>query len=298
MMTLEQKVAKLKADATQAYRLAAWYERAGKEHGWSKLEAFYLHKLHLNGIEVKGVEWEGLKLSRQPSPSEAIAVKGVAQTQDSAKSAISDILLQLRADQVSDGLKRIERLPPQKYHTLVLQVPAQYPQSLNDRLIAIYRDARGLVQRELERQKFKQDEDDEFDEAEELTGVTLARVTNDVQARIIAAAARAALLGLTGAALIAAISSEVQTGSISYIDRTATGLANRTIAIGRTDEAESHRDDWERVEYSAILDANVCGPCAAEDGQEASDEADLQPVPNPECEGGDWCRCFHVYVRA
>jgi hypothetical protein len=103
---------------------------------------------------------------------------------------------------------------------------------------------------------------------------------------------------LVGAALLDAIRTEVETGSVSYIDRTATGLANKTLAIGRADEADDRRDDWERVEYSAILDQNVCGPCAAEDGQEAANETDLQPAPNPECEGGDWCRCFHVFVTA
>lgn len=141
-------------------------------------------------------------------------------------------------------------------------------------------------------------EDEEFDELDELTDVTDARVSNDVQARIIAAAARFTLLGLLGAALLDAIRGEVEMGSVSYIDRTATGLANRTLSIGRADEADERRDDWERVEYSAILDQNVCGPCAAEDGQEAANEADLRPAPNPECEGGDWCRCFHVFVRA
>jgi hypothetical protein len=82
---------------------------------------------------------------------------------------------------------------------------------------------------------------------------------------------------------------------VSYIDRAATGLANRVINIGRSDEARNRNDEWGTVEYSALLDQNVCGPCAEEDGQSASSESELQPVPNPECEGGDWCRCFHVY---
>jgi hypothetical protein len=145
---------------------------------------------------------------------------------------------------------------------------------------------------------FKQAQPTEDDDSEldDLADLTDARVANDIQSRITAAASRFALLGLTGKALWDAVANEINTGSISYIDRAATGLANRVLNFGRSREAEDRKDDWARVEYSALLDANVCDPCASEDGQEASDESDLTPVPNPDCAGGDWCRCFHVFI--
>jgi len=144
---------------------------------------------------------------------------------------------------------------------------------------------------------FKQDGEDEFDDLDLLTDLTGSRVANDVQSRIIAAAQRFSLLGTTGNSLISSVTTEINAGSVAYIDRASQGLANRVISIGRSDEAESRKDKWERVEYSALLDANVCGPCADEDGKTASNEDDLQPVPNPECLGGDYCRCFHVWIN-
>ena len=295
-MNLQEKVLQLKLEGAIAIRHAQWWEKQAKIHGWAKTEAFYSQKLGLNHIERKGVEFDGLHLSREPKEHEKIAVKGVAMAQESGKSQITSLLLGLRSDLISDGLKGIATLSPANYHELVLQVSSEHRRSLRDRLINIYRGGRRLVAAELGGER--KQEDEEFDELDELTDVTDARVSNDVQARIIAAAARFTLLGLLGAASLDAIRGEVEMGSVSYIDRTATGLANRTLSIGRADEADERRDDWERVEYSAILDQNVCGPCASEDGQEAANEADLQPAPNPECEGGDWCRCFHVFVRA
>jgi hypothetical protein len=236
-----------------------------------------------------------LKLSREPKEHEKLAVKGVHSAQESAKESIGKILLDLRTDLISDGLKGIKKLTPATYHELTLQASSDSRLSLRDRLIKVHRQGRMLVAAELgKKQNF--DKENEFDDLDVLTDVTDARVANDVQSRIVAAAARFALLGLVGVPLLDAVRTEVNAGSLGYIDRASQGLANRVINIGRMDEAERRRDEWGRVEYSALLDQNVCGPCAAEDGQEAQNEADLTPTPNPDCEGGDWCRCFHVWI--
>jgi len=66
--------------------------------------------------------------------------------------------------------------------------------------------------------------------------------------------------------------------------------------FGRAKEARARKDEWTTVEYSAILDSNSCSPCASEDGQQASSEDDLTPVPNADCAGGDLCRCVHVFI--
>jgi hypothetical protein len=163
-------------------------------------------------------------------------------------------------------------------------------------LITTHRQGRKLVAAELGKKADTPDADD-FDELDDLVDLTNSRVTNDVQSRLVDAAARYALLGLAGDALTAAVSTELAAASTTHIDRTARGLANKVINLGRSDEAEARADEWDRVEYSALLDPNVCGPCAAEDGQAASDESQLQPAPNPECDGGEMCRCFHVWVN-
>jgi hypothetical protein len=319
-MSLQQKILNLKLNAAIAVRHANGWQRLVDLYGEEKATAFYTH-LGLNHLERKSVEWEGMTLSREPKEHEKIAVKGVAQAQESAKESIGKVLLDLRSVLVVDGLKRIRKVKPADYHELVLQVPEATRTDLSKQLVKAHRQGQLLVAQELHPGKsfeplwgepsraqvlgrirvgtvFKEAIPvDKFDELGLLTDLTASRVTNDVQSRIIAAAARHSLLGLTGAVLTAAVTGEIATSSVGYIDRAATGLANRVISIGRSDEAENRRDDWERVEYSALLDQNVCQPCADEDGKTASDEDDLQPAPNPECAGGDWCRCFHVYVN-
>jgi hypothetical protein len=294
-VSLQAKVLQLKLEAATALRLAHGWQQAIDTHGEAKATAFYTH-LGLNHLERKSFDYDGLTLSREPKEHEKIAVKGVAQAQESAKESIGKVLLDLRSELVTNGLKRIRKVKPADYHELVLQVPDAMRTDLSKQLVAVHRQGRMLVAAELGQKADAPDADD-FDELDLLTDLTTSRVTNDVQSRIIAAAARHSLLGLTGAALIAAVTSEIATGSVGYIDRAATGLANRVISIGRSDEAENRRDEWERVEYSALLDQNVCQPCADEDGKTATNEDDLQPAPNPECAGGDWCRCFHVWIN-
>lgn len=319
-MSLQTKVLNLKLEAALAVKHAQGWQRLIDLYGEEKATAFYTH-LGLNHLQKKSVEWEGLTLSREPKEHEKIAVKGIANAQESAKESIGKVLLTLRTELIEDGLKGIKKLKPATYHELTLQASSESRSDLRGRLVKVHRKGQLLVARELSRGKsieplwgeassvqvagriragtvFKEANPiDEFDDLDDLTDLTNSRIANDVQSRIIAAATRYRLLGLTGPEFINAVANEINAGTVTYIDRAATGLANKVINIGRMDEASRRRDEWGRVEYSALLDQNVCGPCASEDGQEASNEADLTPTPNPECEGGDWCRCFHVYVQ-
>jgi hypothetical protein len=295
MLTLAEKLNQLKRDVVTAARLAEFWDKQIHTHGEHKAEAFYL-SLGLNHIERKGIEWEGLTLSREPKEHEKIVVKGIHGAQESAKESIGTVLLRLRADLITDGLRRIKKLKPASYHELVLQAPGELRTDLSDKLVSVHHQGRMLVAAELNTKAAVIDDGD-FDELDDLVDLTTSRVTNDVQSRLIDAAARHALLGQPGINLITTVANELSTGSVTYIDRAARGLANKVINIGRSDEAEARSDEWERVEYSALLDQNVCEPCAAEDGQTANSEDDLQPAPNPDCLGGDWCRCFHVWIN-
>lgn len=309
-MSLQKKITDLMLHAALAERIAFTWQKVIDTHGEDKATQFYTH-LGLNHLPKKSFDYDGLALSREPKEHEKLAVKGVAQAQESNKEAIGSILLSLRQQLISDGLKGIAKLSPASYHELILQASPEFRISLRDRLVETYVEGQQLVIQELNAQskpkginqlicpiRFKRiDEDDEFDDLDTLTDLTNSRITNDVQSRLIAAASRYRLLGLTAGPLINAVTNEITTGSVSYVDRAATGLANKVINIGRSDEAQSRSDQWGSAEYSALLDANVCGPCAEEDGQEATNEDDLTSTPNPECEGGDWCRCFHVFVQ-
>jgi hypothetical protein len=293
-MTLQRKIFDLKLQAALAAKHANFWQRAIDTHGEEKATAFYTH-LGLNHLETKSYEWEGLTLSREPKEHEKIAVKGIHNAQESAKESIGTVLLRLRADLVTDGLSRIKKLRPAHYHELVLQAPGELRIDLGDKLVKVHRQGRMLVAAELSTKTAVIDDGD-FDELNDLVDLTASRVTNDVQSRLIDAAARHALLGQSGINLITTIANELSTGSVTYIDRAARGLANKVINIGRSDEAEARSDEWERVEYSALLDQNVCDPCASFDGDSATSEDDLEPAPSPSCEGGENCRCFHIFV--
>jgi hypothetical protein len=295
-MTLQEKILKLRFDALIAARHAQFWQHAIDVHGPDKATAFYTH-LGLNHLEHKSVEWEGVTLSREPKEHEKAAVKGIARAQESAKESIGKVLLHLREDLIADGLRRIKKIKPATYHELVLKTPSESRSDLREQLIIVRRQGQLLVAAELGK-KADITEDDEFDELDLLTDLTASRVTNDVQSRIIAAAARYSLLGQTGDGLILAVTNEINTGSVSYIDRAATGLANRVINIGRGDEMQNRSDEIDRYEQSALLDQSVCEPCAADDGKTASDPDDLPGGPNPDCLGSDYCRCFIVAVLA
>lgn len=293
-MSLQEKILRLKMDALVAARHASFWQKAIDTHGEDKATAFYTH-LGLNHLEKKSLEWEGLKLSREPKEHEKIAVKGIANVQESARESIGRILLTLRDDLIEDGLKRIKKLKPATYHELTLQASKESRTGLRERLIQTHRQGRMLVAAELGKKEAVPEDD--FDDLDMLTDLTGSRVTNDVQARIIDATTRYSLLGLRGQDLIDAVQKEITGGTVTYIDRASRGLANKVINIGRSDEAERRSDEWDRVEYSALLDANVCDPCAGEDGTTGQTEDDLEPAPNPECLGGDLCRCFHVWIN-
>lgn len=318
--TLPDKITRLKLTAYHAARTADFWQRQLDQHGEVKATEFYRH-LGLNHVELKGVEFEGLTLRRQPRPSEAVAVKGVAQAQDSARERLVQLLAQVRTTLIDEGLREVVKLKPATYHALVLDGAADYRNDLQRALMATYNGARLLVARELGgvpkgftheaacndrflkgeidycRCEYKADTED-FDELDDLLDLTLSRVTNDVQARITGAATRLATIGLSPANFTATLSSEILSGSVSYVDRISSALANRTINIGRGDEMEAHADEIERYEQSALLDNNVCGPCLEDDGLEADDPSELPGGPNPDCLGSDLCRCFVVAVRA
>lgn len=292
---LNSKVEQLERDVVTAHRIASFWRKQIDLYGEQKAEGFY-RLLGLNHLESKSVEWEGLKLSRQPNEVEKQCVKGIAEAQDAGQKSVTNDLLKLRAGLIRSGLETIRELPPAEYYTLTLTPGSST--DLRASLESVFKTGRKLVAQELSGQKRAVPllTDDDEDELDEITDLAVSRVVNDTQAKIAEAVARYRLMGLRGAALWQAVDDEMERGSVAYIERLARGTSARVLNFGRAREAEDRNDEWQTVEYSALLDPNVCGPCAVDDGQSASNESDLTPVPNPECEGGDFCRCFHVFV--
>lgn len=292
-MSLQEKVLNLKLNAALAVKHAQGWQRLIDLYGEQKATEFYKH-LGLNHLEKKSYEWEGLKLSREPKEHEKVAVKGIANAQESAKDSIGVILMGLRTELIYDGLSAIKKLSPAKYHELILQASPTNRSELRDRLITVHRQGRLLVAAELGRKEAVPQ--DEFDDLDDLTDLTDSRIANDVQARIISAVQRWSLAGKTGSDLWDAVANEINTGSVTYIDRAAAELAHKVIAFGRADEMRNRSDDIGRYEYSALLDLNTCEPCAALDGTTAQSMDELPEVPLGDCAGGAMCRCFIVAI--
>jgi len=69
--------------------------------------------------------------------------------------------------------------------------------------------------------------------------------------------------------------------------------------FGRRIEAEKEKDDIDRVQYSAIMDAHTCSSCASLDGQEWDYDdpwTAKYASGNPDCEGRELCRCVLVFI--
>lgn len=294
---LPDKIAQLKSGATTALTVAEFWESAIATHGEAKATAFY-KSLGLNHLETKGVDWEGLKLSREPNEVEKLCIKSIATAQDAGKASVVSVLMDARKVLIEDALGKTKKLTAATYHKLILTVPEYISDDLREELKQIFIKGRDLVAIELRQQgkSFRQMKQFSDDDLDDLVDLTDSRIANDIQSRITAAATRFSLLGLIGKELWDAVEKEVGEGSTGWLERASQGVANKALNMGRSAEAEDRKDEWEHVEYSAILDSNVCGPCAEDDGQASTSEDDLSPAPNPECEGGDWCRCLHVFI--
>ncbi len=71
------------------------------------------------------------------------------------------------------------------------------------------------------------------------------------------------------------------------------------VNLGRRDAAKEFREEIDRAQYSAILDRRVCAVCQNLDGLEVTlDDPRYEEYmpPNPECQGGDRCRCVWILV--
>ncbi len=92
------------------------------------------------------------------------------------------------------------------------------------------------------------------------------------------------------------VNSDLDDQSDGWIDNAAAKGANEAFADGRDAGYEKYADEISSVQYSALLDSNTCDTCGDADGEEGDTPDDIPDVPNPDCDGGDKCRCVHVYV--
>jgi hypothetical protein len=74
------------------------------------------------------------------------------------------------------------------------------------------------------------------------------------------------------------------------------GVVTQAFTNGRNEQADTMRDEISTAYYSAIMDQNTCDACAPFDGQQHDPGDESYVTPNPNCLGGDRCRCVTIYV--
>lgn len=133
--------------------------------------------------------------------------------------------------------------------------------------------------------------------------VTTERETDAWFNRILETGVRLRRAGAQGETLatsiVTTLTPELETGT----SRTAKGEVNEGFALGRATEAGTRETEIEVVEYSCLLDASSCTPCADIDGEQfayGSDRYYATMPPYKDCDGNkgspDACRCVHLYL--
>jgi hypothetical protein len=86
----------------------------------------------------------------------------------------------------------------------------------------------------------------------------------------------------------------IMTTGNSDITNIASASVNKAYGLGRNVQANKMAKDIDTCVYSAALDANTCSECEPKDGQTHELGDPEFQTPNPECLGGDKCRCVTI----
>jgi phage gp29-like protein len=124
----------------------------------------------------------------------------------------------------------------------------------------------------------------------------VSQYTNTLGARAANAAIDRKRKGGTDGEIIQGVHEDLDGQSDKWIDNVAGKGANEAFAEGRSAGFAEFADEIDHYIQSALLDLNTCGNCANADGAEADTEDELPGAPNPDCDGGDLCRCVIVAV--
>lgn len=103
----------------------------------------------------------------------------------------------------------------------------------------------------------------------------------------------------TGTLDVEALRAVMEALSSRELLKSAQISVGEAISFGRRDAAKEFREEIDRAQYSAILDWRVCAVCEALDGLEVTlDDPRYEEYmpPNPECLGGDRCRCVWILI--
>jgi hypothetical protein len=266
--------------------------------------------------EKKTFEFEGLTLSREPNEIEKlIDLKSLVSDLDAQSESLTTSLLKYRDALINQAVSAAKDLDNQTIHTLTLERNEKLAKFVGKSLGEAFQIGRAQIIREINAQQEKNkslgkdvfpnfqflhlkelSDDDLREKLAGLSDSVIAKLLNEIQSRTINAFTALKLLGWEAGGFFDELKKRLVGESTSFVSQTSRNAANAAIMQGRKEEIEAQADNWERVQYSAILDKNTCPACKAEDGKEADAETKLVPVPNSNCDGGSNCRCFHVVI--
>lgn len=187
--------------------------------------------------------------------------------------------------------------------------PAPLADAIAQRLEDVYREGRAHVRAELRRQDPNGDAETAALRIPLSVGERLRAIRQIAQTAAEEAAAQATRAVKTGALRritsrtdpeIARPGADPLAAARQAIREAASGLVNRAFSLGRDQELRELAGRFNHYVYTAILDEACCGPCEDADGSTAATAEEMEPpAPNPECEGGDRCRCLWLgYLSA
>jgi hypothetical protein len=235
---------------------------------------------------------------------DSIAFDQVLEGLDNATADLPALTQRLLSGQVDAALeiadRAVELNRPELLDSIEID-PAPLEQALTDRLTGVFGEGRAQVRAELRRQGGDPAEAAALD-----IGLTAQKALATIKIAARAAAEEAAVQAkraakLSGVRRLAARRDPLEpapgadplAAAGQAVKEAAQGLVNRAFGLGREQELRELRDSFDHYTYTAILDEAVCGPCEDADGTMAATPEEMDPpTPNPECQGGDRCRCL------
>lgn len=257
----------------------------------------------------KTYDLDGLILGREPRGVETVIdLKKIVSDYATEKERVIKTLTNFRLELIEQAVTKLDNLTAETAHTLTLVPDPKRRKEIFKALKSAYETGRHQIIEEIRAQNaeksisnghidVKADNDEEkwLEYLDELTDGLVSRIINEITSRAVNQyLALKLLVDYTVEKLREALFEQ----SDKFIDGIAGSSANAALSSGRDDEIaeQTANGEIQYTEYSAILDANTCGPCEDADGQTADDPLDLPAAPNPECEGQDRCRCMHIGV--
>jgi hypothetical protein len=248
---------------------------------------------------------DGVRLSRPPKPQESVlALAEIVGELDRGRDAIATALRAARPRVQKEIVQKLMSSTVRNMHRVSVAPDADLVAEVQRTLAQVCDFGRGQVAAErvraLKGKPLPEAAQIRAAERDPL-GVYADGVVGEFTNNLTARAANVALdytrrpQGTKGQQILG-IEQELDGQSDKWIDGVAAKGTNEAFADGRQDGYEQHKDEISQVICSALLDINTCESCAAADGQEGATPDDIPDVPNPDCDGGDKCRCVHVYV--